>query len=219
MRLRRFLALQMVTFLVWSSAVARPTVLGVVVAANRVHLNSAAVSVGATVYDGDRFSTEAGGMLLLRGDAAMLRLGEESLVIVRSRANGMPGTEAELDKGTVAFTVTRGSSLEIAALEARIRPAAEVRTVGGVRIVGPKELAVDARRASLQFSYRGETETIAGGKSYRVILDPPDDGPKETKPAPLSQRRKAFLLVVTGAEAGVIAWEIHDELIESPDRP
>jgi hypothetical protein len=81
----------------------------------RAHLNSAAVSEGATVYDGDRFSTEAGGMLLLRGEAATLELAEESAVIVRSGANGAQSMEAQLDKGTLVFNASRAAALEIAA--------------------------------------------------------------------------------------------------------
>ncbi len=90
--------------LAWSSAPARPTVLGVVVEANRVHVNGGTVSAGAMVYEGDHFATEPGGMLLLRGEGAMLRLTEDSAVIVRSRTNGAQDAEAELSEGTLVFS-------------------------------------------------------------------------------------------------------------------
>jgi hypothetical protein len=96
MTLHRSLTLEMAVLLAWNSVPARPAVLGVVAEADRAHLNSAAVSEGATVYDGDHFSTEAGGMLLLRGGATTLDLAEESAVIVRNRINGGQGMEAEL---------------------------------------------------------------------------------------------------------------------------
>jgi hypothetical protein len=52
-----------------------------------------------------------------------------------------------------------------------------------------------------------------------VILDPPENESGKDKKEPINDRKKkAFLLIVIGGEAGVIAWEIH-ELIESPDRP
>src|SRR5437773_8451251 len=72
---------------------------GQVVGADRAHLNSGAVSDGATVYDGDHFSTKAGGMLRVRCDATTLDLAEESAVIVRIRANGAQSMEAELSRG------------------------------------------------------------------------------------------------------------------------
>jgi plasmid stabilization system protein ParE len=169
---------------VWNSTPARPIVLGVVVDADRVRLNAGAVSAGATVYDGDRFSTAIGGMLLLRGDAATLELPEESEMIVRSGTDGAQGTETELSKGTLAFRAPRAAVLEIVARETHIRPAAEAPTIGQVSVTSPKELRIYARRGSLQFSYRGETETIAEGESCRVTLDPPQDeeGTRQARP-------------------------------------
>jgi len=62
----RFLTIVVAAFLAHTSALARPVVLGVVLEANRVHMNTATVTAGATVYDGDRYSTEARGTLRLR---------------------------------------------------------------------------------------------------------------------------------------------------------
>jgi hypothetical protein len=223
MTLRNCLALEMATLLAWNPGPARPMVLGVVVEAVRVHVNASAVSVGATVYDGDRFSTEKGGLLLLRGDATMLQLAEESVVTVRSRTNGAQGTEAELDKGTLAFSTSRADALEIAALGARIRPTTSARTVAQVSVTGAKELGVYARLGSLQFSYREETETIAEGASYRVILDPAEDDPQKKGAAKAGRQRKAFLLLAIGAgvaAAATIMYEHHGHKpMESPDRP
>ncbi len=223
MTLRHSLALEMAAFLAWNSAPARPAVLGVVVEANRVHLNSGAVSEGATVYDGDQFSTEAGGMLRLRGDSTMVDLAEESALMVRSRANGAQGTEAELTKGTLVFRAARATALEIAALEARVRPVTDARTIAQVSVTGPKELCIYARRGPLQFSYRGEMATIAEGAAYRVILDPPDDDPNKKEAPKNDRKRKAFLFVAIGggaAAAAVIIYENHGhKRMESPDRP
>jgi hypothetical protein len=223
MTLHHPLALEMAVFLAWNFVPAPPAVLGVVAGAERAHLNSAAVSEGATVYDGDHFSTETGGMLLLRGDATTLELAEESAVIVRSRASGAQSMEAELSKGTLVFRAARAAALEIAALEALIRPAEDARTIGQVSIIGPKELRIHARRGSLQFSYRGETRTIAEGESYRVILDPSEDDSRKQGAVKPSGRRKAFLFVaISGGAAGVAAIILENhryEKIESPDRP
>jgi hypothetical protein len=118
----RLLAIGMAASLAYSTSPAGPVVLGVVVVANRVHINTAAVTTGATVYDGDRFSTETRGNLLLRGNGAILQLAGESEVIVRSRTNGVQGIEAELNRGTLAFRSWQLAALEIVADEAQIRP-------------------------------------------------------------------------------------------------
>jgi ferric-dicitrate binding protein FerR (iron transport regulator) len=198
-------------------------VLGVVVGADRAYLNNGAVSEGATVYDGDHFSTEAGGMLRLRGDGTTLDLAEESAVIVRCRADGVPGTETELSRGTLVFGATRAAALEITAQETLTRPAADTRTIGQVSVIGPRELRIYARRGALQFSYRGETRTIAEGESYRVILDPLEDEPKKKEVVKPGRQRKAFLFVAIGGGAvgaAVIIFENHRRsYMESPDRP
>jgi len=213
----------MAVFLAWNSLPASPAVLGVVAGAERAHLNSAAVSEGATVYDGDRFSTEPGGMLLLRGDATTLDLAEESAVIVRSGANGAQNMVAELGRGTLVFRATRAAALEIAVLEALIRPLENAGTIGQVTIIGPRELRIHALRGSLQFSYRGETRTIAEGEFYRVMLDPSEDDPKKKEAVNPGGRRKAFLFVgISGGAAGAAAVFFENQKhkkMESPDRP
>jgi hypothetical protein len=74
------------------------------------------------------------------------------------------------------------------------------------------------------FSYRGESETIAEGESYQVILDPAEDGSDKTQPAQKRRRPpKAFLLVAGSAGAAAAVVILHEKYehkeIESPDRP
>src|SRR5882762_5264881 len=78
MTLRSLLTLQIAFLLAGASAPGRPAVLGVVVEAYRAHLGRSAVSWGATVYDGDRFSTEEGGALRLRCNAGLVELAERN---------------------------------------------------------------------------------------------------------------------------------------------
>ena len=225
MRFCHLSALAMAGFLTWSFGPARPTVLGVVVEADRAHLNTIAVTDGATVYDGDCFSTEAGGMLFMQSHAAMLELAEESVATVRGKAISAQGTEAELSQGTLVFKAERSTAVEVVAKEARIRPVSETRTIGQVSVLEPNELRVYARRGSLQLLYRGEAETIAEGESYRVILDPSDDDAKRKGAVKAARVRKTFLLVaITGAIAGAATAaalrENHGhKKMESPDRP
>jgi hypothetical protein len=220
MTFRHSLALAMAAFLTFSSLLAKSTVLGVVVAADRVQINTTAVTTGATVYDGDRCSTEDGGWLLMRIGTAMLELAEASVVSVRNGANGAQGMEVELGNGTLVFSSARAAWLNVIARETNIRPVADTRTVAQITVTGPRELRICVRRGALQFSYRGETETIAEGKCYRAILEPPNNSPEEKEPIPPGHWPKGFKIVIIGEAAAVVALGIHELLEpESPDRP
>lgn len=224
MTVRPFFGLVTAGFFMWNFALPPPVVLGMVMEADRAHLNnSLKVTAGATVFDGDRFSTEAGGVLFLRGGKALLELAQESEVMVRSKPDGARGLEAELGKGTLHFHVVGTDELGILAEGARICPATEAPTVGRVSINGVKDLRVYATHGSVQFSYRGETETIGEGGSYRVVLDPSEDDAKNKGPHKPARQPKTFLFIaiVGGAVgAGVGIYESHrHKHMESPDRP
>jgi len=226
MTVQSLLTLQIAFLLAGTSTPAPPEVLGVVVVADRARLNNGAVSEGATVYDGDNFSTEEGGALRLRCNAAMLELAEKSVALVHHAGGGSQGlqAQAELLQGTLVFSVAQAAELEIEARAAHIRPAANGRTAALVSVIGPKELHIYARRGAVLFSYRGESATITEGESYEVILDPPEDGSgkKQTTP-PAHRRSKAFLLIAAGAAAAaaaVLVYKNHEHKdMESPDRP
>jgi hypothetical protein len=224
MTLRHFLALEMTFFLAGSSAWGGARVWGVVVQADRASLDNGSISTGATVYDGDHFSVARGGILCLRGDAIMLELAEDSAMIVRSKANGTHGAEAELTEGTLVFSTVGAAALEIASRDAQIRPAGDTRTLAQVSVAGPKELRIHARRGSLQFSYRGDTATIAEGAAYRVILDQPEDDPTNKPAVKPARQRKSFRMIAIAAGAAgaaVVTYELfhHHKRVESPDRP
>jgi hypothetical protein len=141
------LTLQIAFLLAGASAPGRPAVLGVIVEAYRAHLGRSAVSSGATVYDGDRFSTEEGGALRLRCNVGLVELAERSAVLVHTVGDETPNVEAELVEGTLVFSTARTGELEIQAREAHIRSAGAGRTVAQVSVIGPKELHIYARSA------------------------------------------------------------------------
>ena len=203
---------------------AKPDALGIVVQADHANLGSQAASEGTTVYDGDRLSTGAGGSLRLLIGNAMLYVPEQSGVIVHQDANvAAKEFEAELLSGTAVISVTAVTSGEIVAGTARVRPMAETRGIVQVRLVGANELLVFARRGAAQISYRGESETIAEGKCYRVLLHPSDDGASGDVSAKKSGKRGKALVVIAVAAAtaaGITAlWRGAQKGVESPDRP
>jgi hypothetical protein len=226
MTLRSLLTLQTAFLLAGTSAPGRLAVLGVVVEAYRAYLGHSAVSPGATVYDGDHFSTEEGGALRLRCNAALLDLAGKSTILVRRMGNETQDAEAEAElvEGTLVFSTERTDGLEIEAREARIRPAENRRTVAQVSVTGPKKLHIYARRGEVSLSYRGESRTIAEGESFEVILDPAEDSSKKKETTQTSgQLPRAFLLVAIGAGAGAAAAIVYEEhkhkQVASPDHP
>lgn len=97
-------------------------------------------------------------------------------------------------------------------------------TIGQVTVVGPKQLKVYARRGALLFSYHDESEAIAAGQSYRVVLDPADDDHVSKSdaddPAPKpSRRRRGFLFFLLAPLAIAPLLGGGSQPIESPDHP
>jgi hypothetical protein len=221
---RRALATMLVFLMAGVPVPARPATaanllpLGTVTQASRAHFNAATVTSGATIYDGDGLSTEPEGALQFRGSAALLYLPGASGVTLHGQQNGM---QAQLRNGTVVFSTARAAGMEVLADEAFIRPVADGPTVAQVTIIGPKELQISARRGALQFSYAGETEKLAGGASYRILLDQPDSPPwpqSQRGPVKAGHENRMFKIIVIVAIAWITEWGVH-EVFESPDRP
>jgi hypothetical protein len=137
------------------------------------------------------------------------------------------GTQANLSAGTLVFTASHLSSLEIFADSAHIRAAVDTTAVGQVTVIGPKTLYIYARQGALLFSYEDETEVIPEGKAYRVTLDPRDDsttaaskpGAPQQPAQNTNRRHRRFLLVLLamGAAVGGIIRKFDN--VESPDHP
>jgi hypothetical protein len=151
---RRILAMTLAFFLVDIPLSAWPAgipALGVVTQASAAHFNTARVSAGTTVYDGDRLSTESEGLLQFRGAGSLLYLPGRSGVTLHRLPNG---TQAHLSTGGLIFSSARASAMEILANDAFIRPAADVPTVAQVTLIGPKELQITARRGAARWNSR-----------------------------------------------------------------
>lgn len=225
--IRRFLA----SFLVFAMAAgefpvraAGVSALGVVTQASHANLSSANVSAGATVYDGDSFSTASDGLLRVRAGAAQLYLPGQSGVKLHSVSGG---TLAQLTGGTLVFSSAKAAAMDIEIAQAHIRPAADQPTVAQISVAGPKMIDIRAQRGSLQFSYNGDTQLVPEGAAYRFVLDPTDEElstsaapafPDQKRPGPGRKRRKAFIYFLIGAGAAIAAV-VTVKALESPDKP
>ena len=219
---QRLLAIAMAVFFANVPGRAKPDALGIVVLADRASLDSIAASEGTTVFDGDRLSTGAGGRMRLRIGEALLDLTADSSVVVHHNTTRVARDfQAELSSGTVVLSETPGSAAEIVASSAHVRPASETRGVVEVELVGPRELIVCARLGPAQISYQGESATIAGGKSYRVLLKSSEDGEPGAQGGKRPQKHgKALVLIAVAVAAvtGIVVW-LDLRGSESPDRP
>ncbi len=200
------------------AATAKLLPLGVVTLASGAHFNAAKVSAGATIFDGDGLSTETEGALQFRTPAARLYLPGNSSIALHRLPNG---AQAQLQAGTVVFSTAKSAAMEILADKSFIRPATDGPTVGQVTVIGPKELQITARRGALEFSYAGETEKLAEGASYRILLDQPEatSWPKpQRRPPPAGREDRKYKIVVIGLISGITILALC-EALESPDRP
>ena len=216
---RRLLAMALAFLLAGPPGLGRSEALGIIVQADRASLGAHAASVGSSLYDGERVSTDDGGALQLRSGPVQFNLLGESIATVRGNADvETQAFTAELAKGTAVMTSPAGAKSEICALGVCIRAAQGGPLTVQVSVTGPKQLKIYARRGNALLSYKGENATITEGSSYLVVLDPPDDG---AAPNPGGKHRKAFLLIaIPGIAAAIIITATHRHgQIESPDRP
>jgi|SRR5882672_4622415 len=228
--LRRLFASFLVFALAAGEIPARPagvSSLGVVTQASGANLASASVSVGAAVFDGDSFTTSPGGLLRVRAGAAQIYLAGQSAVKLNSAPGG---TLAQLKGGTLVFSSAKADAMRVEFAQAHIRPAADQVTIAQISTLSARMLSVNAKSGSLEFSYKGETETIPEGASYRILLDPTDEEaasassmatpafPDQKGPKGGRKRRKAFIIFWFGAATILPIILIHHAL-ESPEKP
>jgi len=125
--------------------------LGTVVYADRAHVGAAQTSVGATVFSGDRLSTEQSGSVQVRAGAARLLLSGASIATL-SQEHANPA--ATLTLGSATFSTANSNAFALHVASAVIRPNTNQPTIGQVTVVSPKELIVKSTRGSLSIGRR-----------------------------------------------------------------
>lgn len=199
--------------------------LGTVVAANQAELGTAAASVGATVFAGDRLSTEKMGTLQLRAGAARVLLSGASRL---TWGPTDPSPSATLTTGTVAFSTAKADAFVLHAGTAMFRPKGDEPTVGNVTLLNPKELIVRCSRGALLIAVEDDIRVIPEGSAYRVVLDPeaaaraaaiPQPYPSswgQNQPIKAGKSKFIWYAVIF---TGLVTYFALSEALESPDRP
>ena len=143
-------------------------------------------------------------------------------VTLRALPSSVKGTQADLSAGTLVFSASQIAAMDVIADDAHIHAAANVPTVAKFLSLDRKPCTSSQNHGALAISYHGDSDVISEGESYRVVLDPPDDGSGKPDPDPAkrsSQRRKGFILLLIGATAAIATTWHKSSDFESPDHP
>jgi hypothetical protein len=220
--LASLVSVSLLTTPAWS---APSTSLGTVVYADRAHMGAAAASVGATVFGGDRLSTEQSGSVQVRAGAARFLLSSASSATF-AKDEATPA--AILTLGSATFSTADSKAFALHVASAVIRPNTDQPTIGQVTILGPKELVVRSTRGSLSIAVEDDVRVIAEGTAYRIVLEPSDTPPAAQGPRgagtkgyggpPVKAAKSKFIWYAIGVTALLTIWAVH-EALESPDRP
>jgi len=197
--------------------------LGTVVYADRAHVGAAQTSVGATVFSGDRLSTEQSGSVQVRAGAARLLLSGASIATL-SQEDANPA--ATLTLGSATFSTANSNAFALHVASAVIRPNTNQPTVGRVTVLNAKELIVKSTRGSLRIAVDDDVREIPEGAAYRIVLDPnaaDAQGPRGTGTkgyggSPMKAAKSRFVWFVVAA-TGVVTVITFREVFESPARP
>jgi len=208
---RRSLATILVFLLAGIPALGQSASLGVVSQSSLGHLNSGNATVGSTIYNGDRLSTEAGGTLGVRSGSVQLVLPENSAIFAGQEG---PTLTAALQQGSVSFTVESGGVLRLTAADVRVRPQSSALTVGQMTLE-KCAVVVTSRLQTLEVTAGKETKIVEAGQSYRVAIEGDCGHRRNTLPIPTAQSRFLLIPILAGA---ITIWGVH-EAFESPDRP
>jgi hypothetical protein len=197
--------------------------LGTVVYAYRAHVGAAQTSVGATVFSGDRLSTDQSGSVQVRAGAARLLLSSASIATL-SQEDAIPA--ATLTLGSATFSTANSNAFALHVASAVIRPNTNQPTIGQVTVLNPKELIVKSTRGSLSIAVEDDVREIPEGAAYRIVLDPNaadaqgprGAGTKGYGGSPMKAAKSRFIWFAVAATAVVTVFGF-TEVFESPARP
>jgi hypothetical protein len=197
--------------------------LGTVVYADRAHVGAAPASIGATVFSGDRISTEQTGTVQVRAGAARLLLSSASSATFSQDAASPAAT---LTSGSAIFSTANSNAFALHAGSAVIRPNTSQATIGQVTVLTPKELIVKCLRGSLRIGVEDDVREIPEGAAYRIVLDsnaadpqgPRGAGTKGYGGPPIKAAKSKFIWYAIAITA-VVTYLAFTEAFESPTRP
>src|SRR5207249_206289 len=195
---------------------------GTVVFANRARVGGANASAGATLFSGDRLSTDEVGSVQVRAGAARLLLANASAATLAQEETSPAAT---LTAGTATFSTANSKAFALRVASAIIRPNTDQPTIGKVTVLNPKELVVKSVRGSLQIAVEDDVREIPEGEAYRIVLDPNADpqgprgaGTKGMGGPPIKAAKSRFIWYAVAITGGLTIYVAH-EAWESAYKP
>ena len=221
---RIFVAIQLSLTLLIAPLCATPSAaFGTVVFANRAYVGAADVSAGATVFSGDRLSTDQIGTIQVRAGAARLLLASASSATLAQEETSPAAT---LTAGTATFSTANSKAFALHVASAVIRPYTDQPTIGRVTVLSAKELVVKSIRGSLQIAVEDDMREIPEGAAYRIVLDPnaaDPQGPrgagtKGTGRPPIKAAKSKFIWYAVAVTAAITFYVV-GQALESGEGP
>lgn len=213
--------------LLWQApAVARTRasrrVLGVVVQADRAHLDNATAVLGANVYSCDRLSTDEGGVLRVKVGSSQLFLSALSTAALEDEGSAI---QALAMGGTVGFSTPGADGFSMRTPAGILRGTSGQEASGQVTFAGPHEILITSIRGDLTLDTGGEFRTIPDGKSANVTFENGIDNScheeaaaNQSQTNPYSRPRIGFYLAMGGGMA-LASYFIWQETTESDSKP
>jgi hypothetical protein len=175
--------------------------LGQVTQADHARLGNGALMSGATLFEGDRLTTEMTGSLRANLNSGQLFLLADSTASVRRAGKNV---EASLERGAAIFSSTGPEGLQLAAITAIVRARLAQSTIGEVTLLGANQFVVTCQRGELEVLVGDEVRTVEAGRSYQVVMDD-SPGPQGagTHKTTAGGRRKALWIPLAIIGGGV----------------
>src|SRR2546425_3076853 len=202
--LRSCLVAMLVVTLVEAPVYGAPSAaLGVVLQAQNASVGSGVAATGATIFNGDTLATDSRGWLRVRLGANQFSLLQHSSAVMRQA--GIP--IAVLERGTMVLSSSAAEPLELQASAAHIRPRIGQPVIAQVTIAGPNTLLVTSNRGELEVSIGDEVHVVPAMTSYRVEIEPEDQGSGGAAPHKTARSKFVLLLLaMVAAGTGVAVW-------------
>lgn len=155
---------------------ATESALGLVVASQSAHLDSANAVMGANLFSGDILDTDSGGELRWKIGSSQLYLLSASSATLSQQDQQV---RVKLAHGTVGFSSSVAGQLEVETPVGTVRGGDGARAFGQVTIVGPLKILVTVYSGALVVERNGSERTISAGESYNVSYVPRLEEPAE----------------------------------------
>lgn len=202
-----------VTLLTCPAAAQAARPVGLVVVAQKAHLEAAQAVQGATVFAPQKLSTQTGGALSVRLDRALLTLNSDSRARIEAREQGL---HTILDRGVMRVEWNGASTVELRVLEVAIRPQGNTPTLAEVALTGKGELLLTSHAGALEASYAGVAQVIPAGATYKALVTPEPE-PQAQQPQGAGRRRRMAPIVwfAIGTATAVSLWLLLKDRRES----